>query len=230
MLNFDFAQIIVSLIIIILSAVLHEYMHGYFAYKMGDPTAYLEGRLTLNPIAHLSLFMSIILPITLFIFSGGRFIFGGAKPVPINAMYFRNPSKGLMISAAVGPLTNIAIALLFAFLSRFISNHLNPHTLDTFIIVQIIIINMILGIFNLIPIPPLDGSRILRHFLPIQGKEILDRIEPFGFFVIMLLFFGGLFSIIIAPIMKPMVIVLIILAGKDTMIGMILQEIFFRGI
>ncbi len=224
--NFDFAQIIVSLIIIILSGVLHEYMHGYVAYKMGDPTAYLEGRLTLNPIAHLSLFTSIILPITLFIFSGGRFIFGGAKPVPINATYFRNPSKGLMISAAVGPLTNITIALLFAFLSRFISGHLQPDTLDTFIIIEIILINMILGIFNLIPIPPLDGSRILRHFLPAQGKEILDRIEPVGFFVIMFLFLGGLFSVIILPIMRPIAVLLVMLAGKHTIIGMILQGMF----
>lgn len=198
--NFDFVQIIVSLIIIILSGVLHEYMHGYVAYKMGDPTAYLEGRLTLNPLAHLSLFASIILPVTLFIFSGGKFIFGGAKPVPINHMYFKNPSKGLMISAAVGPLTNIAIAVIFAFLFGLISHKLRMDTLDTFILMQIIVINMILGVFNLIPIPPLDGSRVLRYFLPYKGQEILDRIEPFGFFILMMLVFSGFLNVFMRPI------------------------------
>lgn len=198
--NFDFAQIIVSLIIIIISGVLHEYMHGYVAYKMGDPTAYLEGRLTLNPLAHLSLFTSIILPVTLFIFSGGKFIFGGAKPVPINHMYFQNPSKGLMISAAVGPLINIVIAVVFAFIFGLVGHRLRPDTLDTFILMQIILINMILGAFNLIPIPPLDGSRVLRHFLPYKGQEILDRLEPFGFFILMMLVFSGFLNVFLQPI------------------------------
>ncbi len=199
--HIDIPQLTVSLIIIILSGVLHEYMHGYVAYKMGDPTAYMEGRLTLNPIAHLSLFNSIILPVTLFILSNGTFIFGGAKPVPINPYYFENPSKGLMISSAAGPLTNILIAVVFAFIYGFVSPNLDYNTLDRYILFYIVLINMILGAFNLIPIPPLDGSRILRHFLPLSGKEILDRIEPFGMFILIILLATGFLDIFLRPLL-----------------------------
>ncbi|MFN7181156.1 MAG: site-2 protease family protein [Planctomycetota bacterium] len=198
--HLDLPQLVVSLVIIILSGVLHEYMHGYVAYKLGDPTAYLEGRLTLNPIAHLSLFSSVIFPVTLFILSQGRFIFGGAKPVPINPYYFKNPSKDLMLSAAAGPLTNIVIAIVFAFIYGLVSHKLADNTLDRYILFYIIVINMILGAFNLIPIPPLDGSRILRYFLPQKGKEILDSIEPFGLFIIIMLFATGFLDIFLRPL------------------------------
>jgi len=191
----------ISLVILLFSAVVHEIAHGWVAYRLGDPTAYYQGRLTLNPIKHIDPFMTIILPVALLLFSNGRFAFGGAKPVPINPYNFRHPDKGLMLSSLAGPLSNILLAVLgtgFFFLFAVIIKHThlnNPQLMFFFmqVIVLIIIINMMLAVFNLVPIPPLDGSRIMRYFLPWDMKESLDRLEPFGFIIIMLLLSSGAF-------------------------------------
>lgn len=186
---------LMCLAIVLFSAIIHEYAHGWTAYKMGDPTAYYAGRLTLNPIPHIDPFMTIILPLILII---GKFgiIFGGAKPVPINPYNFRNPEKGMMLSSLAGPCSNVLLALVglvfFAILSRIgLVPFLSFNYLFFF---WFIYINLLLAVFNIIPIPPLDGSRILRYFLPWNMKETLDRIEPFGFMIIIVLLYAGSFS------------------------------------
>ncbi|MDI6732919.1 MAG: site-2 protease family protein [Planctomycetota bacterium] len=185
-------------IIFIYSIVIHECAHAIVAYKLGDSTAYYLGRITLNPIKHIDPIWSIIIPLLTYISSQGSFIFGGAKPVPINPYNFRNPSKGMMLSSLAGPLSNFSLALL-GFIAFFLSVKILPLSgfflyLNLKVFNWLILINVLLGIFNLIPIPPLDGSRVLRYFLPWHMKESFDRLEFTGLgFIIIIAFiwFGG---------------------------------------
>lgn len=176
-----------QIIILIFSAVIHEYMHGWTADHLGDPTARLAGRLTLNPLAHLEWFGSIILP-GLMLISGMPFVFGWAKPVPYNPYNLRDRRWGGAKVALAGPLANFIVAIFFGLLLRFL-----PFVSLTFsgLIALIVYINLVLMIFNLLPIPPLDGSKILAPFLPVswQGKYL--SLERFGFiFVILFAWFG----------------------------------------
>ncbi|MFC1525127.1 site-2 protease family protein [Planctomycetota bacterium] len=181
----------ILLIILFFSAIVHECAHGLAAYKLGDPTAYYAGRITLNPLVHIDPMMTLILPLVLFLTTG--FVFGGAKPVPINPYNFRNPEKGMMLSSLAGPVSNLILALL-GFALFFPLARISTGTFlqfNYYIFVWFIYINILLALFNIIPIPPLDGSRILRYFLPWDMKESLDRIEPFGLIIIFILFYMG---------------------------------------
>jgi Zn-dependent protease len=180
-------------IILLFSVIIHECAHAIAAYKLGDPTAYYQGRITLNPIPHIDLVWTIIIPLLTYL--GGGFIFGGAKPVPINPYNFRHPEKGMMLSSIAGPLSNFALASL-GFLAFFLSVKVLPIRdeflrFNIYIFTMMILLNILLGIFNLIPIPPLDGSRVLRYFVPWHMKETLDRIEPFGFIIIIIFVMSG---------------------------------------
>ena len=157
-------SIILIVVILILSVVIHEVAHGYAALWLGDTTAYYAGRLTLNPIKHLDMFGSVILPILLS-FTG--FIFGWAKPVPYNPYNLKNRRWGELLVAVAGPASNIILALIFGLIIRFVN-------LDAGLILVaglIVQVNIVLAIFNLIPIPPLDGSKILFAILPPGEKE-----------------------------------------------------------
>lgn len=156
------------IVALILSATFHEYMHGFAANQLGDPTAKNAGRLTLNPIKHLDLYGSVLIPLFLVIVQS-PFLFGWAKPVPYNPNNLRNKKWGDAIVAVAGPLGNLILALLFAIVLRFISPLVPLYGL----ISQIILINLVLMIFNLMPIPPLDGSKILASFLPYRLKNKL---------------------------------------------------------
>lgn len=186
--------LLISLMILFFSVVIHECAHGWVAHKLGDPTAYYAGRITLDPRPHIDPIMTLIVPIVLFLMSG--FVFGAAKPVPINPSNFRNPEKGLMLSSLAGPISNLLLALigLVLFILLATSGLVTSSSLATFIMIlfyHFIIINVLLALFNIVPIPPLDGSRILRYFLPWDMKATLDRIEPYGFIIILLLFWMG---------------------------------------
>ncbi|TSD03233.1 MAG: peptidase M50 [Parcubacteria group bacterium Athens0714_16] len=180
-------ETIFSIIILIFSVVIHEFSHGYAADKLGDPTARLAGRLTLNPFAHLSLFGSFIFP--LITYSLGGFIFGWAKPVPYNPYNIRH-KYGDAIVAVAGPGSNFLLAVIFGVLIRLnVAYGLFPSPfIDVFAL--IVVINIILGIFNLIPIPPLDGSKILFNFLPVRYLFIKDFLEKYWpVFAFILVFF-----------------------------------------
>lgn len=178
--------VIFKIAVILFSAITHEIAHGAIALRLGDPTAKMAGRLTFNPIRHLDLFGSIILPFILIIFSGTPF--GWAKPVPYNPYNFKNPRKGSLVVALAGPLTNFAIAAIFSAAIR-IMVIFEVHTFANGALVvaffAIMLINLILGIFNLLPLPPLDGSKMLFYFFP-RLEHLFARIGPF---ILLLLIF-----------------------------------------
>lgn len=185
---------------LIIGVIVHEYMHGYVAYRMGDTTAKRAGRLTLDPLAHIDPFGTIILPGMLFLLSlmgYGSFIIGYAKPVPINPFLFRKPRAIIWVSLA-GPLSNLVLGVVFVGIAGILNNLKGGTTLDkaVFTLITIAYINILLFVFNLIPIPPLDGSRVVGYFLRGDAKRVYSSIEPFGFMIVLVLvmFFGFMLS------------------------------------
>lgn len=185
-----------QIIVLIFSAVIHEYMHGWMAYRLGDSTAKDAGRLTLNPIAHLEWFGSFFLPLVMII-SNMPFVFGWAKPVPYNPYNLKDRKYGEAKVALAGPLGNLVIALFFGLFLRFIPF---SNLVFTGLISLIIYINLVLMVFNLLPIPPLDGSKILAVFLSPGLRERYLNAEKFGFILVIL--FVMLAGGIIMPLVK----------------------------
>lgn len=176
-----------SVIVLIMSATVHEYMHGFAANQLGDPTAKNMGRLTFNPIKHLDLFGSILLPLSLLLINS-PFLFGWAKPVPYNPNNLHDRKYGDAKVAVAGPLANLVMALLFAILFRF----LDPASMFSYLVSEIIIINLILMVFNLVPIPPLDGSKVLAVFLPDKWRhKLLYLDDRFSMLLIFIFVFFG---------------------------------------
>jgi Zn-dependent protease len=190
-----------QIVILIFSAIIHEYMHGWMADRLGDPTAREEGRLTLNPIAHIDLFGSILLP-ALFIFSGANFILGWAKPVPFNPYNLRDQKYGPAKVAIAGPLGNLIIALIFGLALRFFSPAILAYGVNmVYIFIAIVKINLLLMVFNLIPIPPMDGSKVLSPFLPASWRNKLWELEHYGMIFVLIFVMLG-FSVIVEPIVN----------------------------
>ncbi len=190
-------DVIFYIAILIMSVVIHEISHGFMAEKLGDNTARVAGRLTLNPIKHLDLFGSIILPVLLYLSAG--FAFGWAKPVPYNPNNLRNKRYGTVAVASAGVLANLFIALLFGLIIR-LAPYFGLAPFDSFavlpfykIMIDIVFINIALATFNLIPIPPLDGSKILFNLLPGSIYRVSDFLERYAliFLVIFIVFFSN---------------------------------------
>ena len=187
-----FQIIIFQIIVLVFSAIIHEYMHGWMADRLGDSTAKDAGRLTLNPIPHLDLFGSILLPAML-VLSNVGFVFGWAKPVPFNPYNLSDKKYGSAKVALAGPLGNLIVALFFGLILRFINLPSQELAMLFSMIVQI---NLLLMVFNLVPIPPLDGSKVIMPFLPISIQENMIKLEKYGMFIVLLFIMFG-FSIII---------------------------------
>jgi len=183
----------------LLAIILHEVAHGWVADRLGDSTARSSGRLTLNPVAHIDFFGTILLPVVLLI-SGG-FVFGYAKPVPINPYNLRNPRRDMIWISLAGILTNLAVAAVSAMSFRILASGflgswgllIRPLMMMLMVSVRI---NIILAVFNAIPIPPLDGSRVLVNLLPAEKSMVFSKLEPYGFLIILLLFFTGMINFI----------------------------------
>ncbi|MEI8349979.1 MAG: site-2 protease family protein [Candidatus Omnitrophota bacterium] len=189
-------------VVLIYSVIIHEVAHGWVAHLFGDETAKYSGRLTLNPISHID-------PVgTLMLFIVG---FGWAKPVPISYQHFKNRRLGFFSVALAGCAANIIIAIIALFLLQFKIMSTNP--LFSIMLPIIIKINIILGAFNLIPIPPLDGSKILMSFLPHRAQESLSKIEPYGFFILALLLYTGLLDPVISFMQNIIYILIAVLFG-----------------
>jgi len=201
---------IFSLIVLLFSVIIHELAHGYVAYSLGDPTAKYAGRLTLNPLKHLDPFGSVMLPLLLLLATGGQGpIFGWAKPVPVNPYNFKDQKWGTLKVAISGPATNFGVAIIFGLLIRFLSASWLAVQLAPFIELLGIIVfyNLLWGMFNLVPIPPLDGSWILFRFLPPATEKIKMFLQQYGLFIlIFFIFFGGLTGLsILAQLLYNMV-------------------------
>ncbi len=187
-----------SIVILILSVIIHEVAHGYMADRLGDPTARLQGRLTLNPVKHIDPFGSVILPLMMAIVTPG-FVFGWAKPVPYNPYNLKNKRSGEFLIAAAGPLSNLVIALIFGCIIRFVQQGVMTPFIE--IASYIVIINLTLAVFNLIPIPPLDGSKLLFSILPQQYGKTRMMLETYApILIIVVIFFLWKF---IYPVIWP---------------------------
>lgn len=205
-------HIIISAFPILIAIVFHELSHGFVANRLGDPTAKMMGRLTLNPIAHIDPIGTILMPLMLIIFTDGKFVFGYAKPVPINPINFKNPKRDMAVSAAAGPITNIILAIVSLLILKFIIvplSFLLPETVSSSVITPLfmilqssVVINVVLAVFNMIPIPPLDGGRVLTGFLPYKQAVSFNKIEPFGFIIVLFLIATGLANYFVVPMVN----------------------------
>lgn len=181
----DLTFALISLVILIFSAILHEVAHGWVADRLGDPTARLLGRLTLNPIPHIDPLMSILLPLTLLL-TGSPVVFGAAKPVPVDPFNLRDGRRDMAIVSLSGPITNFLIAAVAALVLKFGIDFISSPILLT-IIFRIVELNLLLGIFNLLPIPPLDGSKVFSLLLPENTAKSYLALGSVGFFIIFFL-------------------------------------------
>jgi Zn-dependent protease len=207
--NFDLAtsfnRFAIACLPALLGIILHEVAHGWMAKRCGDPTAHALGRLTLNPIPHIDPMGLLVFVLTSI---SGPFVFGWAKPVPVNTRYFRNPAKDMMLVALAGPLTNMLLALIFAVALRIVLQIFPPALwleADGYQFVRRmlgagVIINFSLAWLNLLPIPPLDGSRILAWFLPGDLGWRFQNFERYGFVILILLLATGALGSILGPL------------------------------
>ena len=209
-----------SIVIVVLGITPHEAAHAWMADRLGDPTARLMGRLTLNPLPHIDLFMTILLPLFMFMTAG--FAMGGAKPVPVQTHHMRNPLQGMALVAIAGPLSNFLQAILWAALLSFFLHFgiwdLEAKGID--ILVFGIVANVVLMVLNLVPIPPLDGSRVVLYFLRGGARRSYAKGERYGLFIILGLFFlarDTFWSVLLAGIMPVLEFIFWITAMPDVL-------------
>jgi Zn-dependent protease len=194
-------QVSVSILPILFAITLHEVAHGWVASFFGDQTARLSGRLTLNPIKHIDLVGTIIVPIAMFIFTG--FIFGWAKPVPVDARNMRNPRWDMIVVSIAGPLSNLLMAFIWAGIAKgglALATSAPFFSQPLFLMGEVgILINVVFAVLNLLPIPPLDGGRVLMNLLPPRVGWQISRFEPYMFMILVLLIVTNILSHIILP-------------------------------
>jgi Zn-dependent protease len=180
-------KIISMLPVLIFSIIIHECAHGWMAERCGDDTARVMGRITLNPLPHIDLYGTILLPLVMFVLHM-PFLFGYAKPVPINPYRFNRPRRDTILVSFAGPGSNLALAIGFSLIVRFAASSFTLSPLVTGMLMYAVIINVLLAVFNLIPIPPLDGSGIVSSLLPAEWAVRYERLRPYGFFILIFLF------------------------------------------
>ncbi len=197
----------IAMLPLIFAVTLHEAAHGWVAKQFGDPTAQRLGRVTLNPIKHIDPVGTILIPIMMLVLT--NFIIGWAKPVPVDVRNFKNPKRDMAVVAAAGPVANFAMALIWALVMKIgYPGYLEGHSVGSFLFYSGVLgvwFNLILMVLNLLPIPPLDGGRVLSGILPEAYSAQLDRIEPYGLFILLfLLLVGALGDLLWPPILLLM--------------------------
>lgn len=198
--NYSIEQLILTGILPVLFAItMHEVAHGWMARLLGDDTAERQGRLSFNPLHHVDPLGTIILPGLMLAMKTG-FMFGWAKPVPVTASRLRNPRKGMMLVAIAGPASNILMALFWALVARAAGflDESSPYLEPLMLMSQIgIMFNILMAVFNMIPLPPLDGGRLVLEMLPYNAAQKFSRLEPYGFFILIGLMFTGILNVFI---------------------------------
>lgn len=203
-------RFLITLSIFFLAVIIHEYAHGWVAWKLGDSTAKNAGRLTLNPMAHIDAIGTIFLPMVLLI-TKSPIVFGWAKPVPVDFHRLNNPKKDMVWVGLAGPAANILFAILLSFILKMSNLTLTGSPLFISTLNSVILINLVLAVFNLLPIPPLDGSRVAMGLLPRDMAIKYAKLEPYGFMII----FGLLWLGVIGSVIWPIVMSLARLLGVD---------------
>lgn len=201
---FDLQGIIISLPVILVSLSFHEFAHAWAADRLGDPTARLSGRLTMDPLAHIDPFGFILL-----ILAG----WGWAKPVPVNPYNFRRPKQGMLYTSLAGPVSNIVLALVsvVAFKIVLLMNLRNQFVIS--LISRMIMLNIGLAAFNLIPVPPLDGSKILAGLLPDRGSNVIWNLETYGPFILIALVATGAIDLVLGPLVNGIEAVILLIVN-----------------
>ncbi|HET7650879.1 MAG TPA: site-2 protease family protein [Gammaproteobacteria bacterium] len=206
-------KIAIWVIPVLLAVTLHEAAHGWVANRLGDPTARMLGRLTLNPLKHIDPIGTILVPAILLLLPG-RFLFGWAKPVPISPVNFKSPRRDMAIVGAAGPMANLLMAVLWCLVGRlslYLPDSAGHIKLPLALLgVAGIFVNVLLMVFNLLPLPPLDGGRVASGLMPRQWARVYDRIEPYGFWILLLLIATNVLGFVLWP---PVSILLGTLAG-----------------
>lgn len=197
---------------VLVAIVFHEVAHGYVAYYLGDPTAARMGRLTLNPLAHIDPFGTILLPLLLIV-ANSPFVFGYAKPVPVNFHNLNRPKRDMIWVALAGPLTNLTLAFASALIWKLLLSYDEPLSTGAGSSIAIlspladmaktsVVMNVVLAVFNLIPVPPLDGGRVLVGLLPEPQSSVVARVEPFGFLIVIVLLMTDVLDHVMGPAIR----------------------------
>ena len=192
---------------VLFAIVFHEVAHGWVANKLGDPTARMLGRLTLNPIKHIDPVGTLLVPAVLLLLHS-PFMFGWAKPVPITPQNFAKPRTGMAWVAAAGPASNLLMAFIWVAIAwaAAVLSPRAPWILPFYYMGQFgVVANVVLGVLNLFPLPPLDGSRVLTGMLPPEGARIMYRIEPYGLFIVAILIMTGVLGALLGPLMDGLI-------------------------
>jgi len=196
--SFDLASVVRALSIyalpVLLAITLHEAAHGYAARMLGDDTAERAGRITLNPLAHIDPVGTVLIPIAIYLATAGSFLFGYARPVPVNFSALRSPKRDMIWVALAGPGSNVVQAFGWAILFTLLVAFGSQEPFFQEVAQAGILVNIIMAVFNLLPLPPVDGGRILVGLLPWRAAVAVSRIEPYGFFILLGLLFTGLLS------------------------------------
>lgn len=191
----------ISFSLLLVAMTVHEFAHGFTAYKLGDSTARFSGRLTLNPLAHIDPFWTVVLPLLLFISTSGHFVFGAAKPVPINYRALKNPKRDIIWIGLSGPLANFILAFVIA---RVLKVFPLPGV-SVYLLFNLLLINVVLALFNLIPVPPLDGSRVLMGLLPEGLARQYILLERYGFIILFAFIWLGVFDRLLWPMVGAVI-------------------------
>jgi Zn-dependent protease len=199
----DFAGIFISFIVLLFSLTVHEMAHAWTADRLGDPTARLLGRVSLNPIVHADPIGTVVFP--LLSLATGAMLIGWAKPVPVNLRYLHHPRRDYMLVAAAGPLSNLALAVFGALLLAIVP--VTPQTLGepnvsvpiATLLTRLVNLNVLLAVFNMLPIPPLDGGNVLAGLLPPTIAEVFNQVRPYGFVLLYALILTNAFSYVVIP-------------------------------
>ncbi|MGI9024076.1 MAG: site-2 protease family protein [Burkholderiaceae bacterium] len=189
---------------VIFAITLHEAAHGYVAKHFGDATAFVQGRVTLNPLKHIDPIGTIVIPIVLAILTAGKFVFGYAKPVPVSFGNLRNPRRHMIWVALAGPVANLIQALLWSIFGVVIVLLAVQEPYFYAVVNAGVLVNLVMFALNLFPVPPLDGGRVLAGILPMRLAVPYSRIEPYGFFIVLALVATGLLNVWMLPIMGAM--------------------------